>query len=69
MTDHEHFHLVCRECGRVESKDRTVAGPLLERLELEDGFRVDLGHLTIFGTCRDCVAGSSPSGHGATPPT
>jgi Fur family ferric uptake transcriptional regulator len=69
VTDHEHFHLVCRECGRVESKDRAAAGPLLKHLEVEDGFQVDVGHLTVFGTCRECAAGSSPSGPGATPPT
>ena len=54
VTDHEHFHLVCRSCGRVVSKDRAVLGPMLAELEASQGFRVDVGHLTVFGTCRDC---------------
>ena len=33
VTDHEHFHLVCRNCHRVISVDPTVLEPLLARLQ------------------------------------
>jgi Fur family ferric uptake transcriptional regulator len=48
---HEHFHLVCRNCGRVESVDPDVLQPLNDRLRQDQNFAVDVGHLTIFGTC------------------
>ena len=50
----EHFHLVCRNCDRVQSVDPDVASALLEALRREHGFDVDLGHLAIFGRCTDC---------------
>jgi Fur family transcriptional regulator, ferric uptake regulator len=50
---HEHFHLVCRNCHRVISVDPDVLEPLLTRLRTEHGFAVDVGHLTVFGTCGD----------------
>jgi Fur family transcriptional regulator, ferric uptake regulator len=55
----EHFHLVCRNCGRVRSVDPDVADALLEALRREHDFEVDLGHLAIFGRCTDCLP---PSG-------
>ena len=54
VTDHEHFHLVCRNCGQVISVDPDVADALLEALRREHDFEVDLGHLAIFGRCTDC---------------
>lgn len=53
-TDHEHFHLVCRNCHRVRSVDPETVAPLADRLREEQGFVVDVGHLAIFGTCVEC---------------
>jgi len=61
VTDHEHFHLVCRSCRRVLSKDRAGLEPLLTRLQEQDGFQVDVGLLTVFGTCRECADGREPT--------
>ena len=52
--DHEHFHLVCRNCHRVISVDPTVLEPLLARLRDDHGFSADVGHLTVFGRCDQC---------------
>ena len=54
VTDHEHFHLVCRNCHKVVSVDPEVVAPLAERLEREQGFVIDVGHLAVFGRCTDC---------------
>ena len=54
VTEHEHFHLVCRNCHRVVSVDPDVLAPLRERLRQENAFVVDVGHLTVFGTCEEC---------------
>ena len=48
-TDHEHFHLVCRNCQRVVSVGPDVLQPLADLLRDEHGFVVDVGHLTVFG--------------------
>jgi Fur family transcriptional regulator, ferric uptake regulator len=48
---HEHFHLKCRNCGRVTSVEPDVLQPFLERLRADQDFVVDVGHLTVFGTC------------------
>ena len=54
VTDHEHFHLVCRNCGRVISVDPGVLTPLQEKLSADHDFTVDVGHLTVFGRCAEC---------------
>ena len=54
VTDHEHFHLVCRNCHTVISVGPDVVAPLAERLEREQGFVIDIGHLAVFGHCTDC---------------
>jgi Fur family ferric uptake transcriptional regulator len=55
ITDHEHFHLICRNCHRVVSVDPGVVAPFAERLEREQGFVIDVGHLAVFGRCVDCA--------------
>jgi Fur family transcriptional regulator, ferric uptake regulator len=50
----EHFHLVCRNCGRIRSVDPDVAAVLTEVLRRDHGFEADLGHLAVFGHCVNC---------------
>ena len=52
-SEHEHFHLVCRNCHKVISVDPDVLTPVTERLAADHGFTIDVGHLTVFGTCGD----------------
>lgn len=52
--DDDHVHLVCRVCGTVQEAQRTLVGDVVERLRDELGFRVDVGHFALFGTCRAC---------------
>jgi Fur family ferric uptake transcriptional regulator len=54
VTDHVHFHLVCRNCHRVLSVDPDVVAPFAARLREEQGFLIDVGHLAIFGECVEC---------------
>ena len=56
VRDHEHFHLVCRNCHEVISVEPGVLDPLLARLREEHGFEADIGHLTVFGQCKTCIA-------------
>jgi Fur family ferric uptake transcriptional regulator len=52
-SEHEHFHLVCRNCHKVISVDPGVLTPIAERLVADHGFIIDVGHLTVFGTCEE----------------
>ena len=54
VTGEEHFHLVCRNCRAVISVDPDVLAPLLQQLEADHRFSVDVGHLTVFGRCAKC---------------
>jgi Fur family ferric uptake transcriptional regulator len=54
VREHEHFHLVCRNCHRVISVDPDVLQPLVTQLRTDHGFEPDVGHLTVHGTCHDC---------------
>ncbi len=51
-----HGHLVCRSCGSETSLTTDAAHAFAEQLHASDGFIVDVGHLTVFGTCRECAA-------------
>ncbi len=51
---HTHFHLTCRNCGRVISVDEGVAREFATRLRAEHGFETDIGHLSVFGVHTQC---------------
>ena len=55
-TDDDHVHLVCRVCGTVTETSPDLVGGVVRELEESEGFRADVGHLAIFGTCRACAA-------------
>ena len=59
----QHVHLVCRDCGRVTEVAPEAARPLVTALDEQEGFETDVGHLTVYGTCRDCRM-SEPKGRG-----
>src|SRR6185312_16561379 len=46
VRDHEHFHLVCRNCHKVISVGPDVLDALLVRLRAEFAFEADIWHLT-----------------------
>jgi Fur family ferric uptake transcriptional regulator len=50
----QHVHLVCRSCGTVDEMDPELLRPLADRLADERGFLVDIGHVALFGLCREC---------------
>ncbi|MFI7586605.1 Fur family transcriptional regulator [Spongisporangium articulatum] len=50
----DHFHLVCRGCGRLTETDLEPARALAAAIEAEHGFTADLAHLSLHGWCADC---------------
>jgi len=51
----DHFHTVCRECGKVTEVPTVTARAFAEQLDTDQAFETDMGHLTVFGRCRDCA--------------
>jgi Fur family ferric uptake transcriptional regulator len=51
----EHAHLQCLRCGATWEVGAAETASIVAGLESTRGFRVDLGHLTIAGTCRACA--------------
>jgi Fur family ferric uptake transcriptional regulator len=54
---HEHAHLICRNCQKVISIGLDEMEQALGPLAAVHEFSPDYGHLTVFGTCRDCATG------------
>ena len=54
LTEHHH-HLICSACGAAIEVDDALLVPLRERLLREHGFRADVTHMALFGTCRACL--------------
>jgi Fur family ferric uptake transcriptional regulator len=52
-----HHHLICRQCGQRAEVNERIFAPLARALRAEYGFRADLDHFAIFGTCRKCAKG------------
>jgi Fur family ferric uptake transcriptional regulator len=61
--EHPHLHVVCQSCGAIGSADPALLDSAAERLAADLGFTVDVGHVALSGTCRDCRerAGSETS--------
>ncbi len=55
----EHGHLECRGCHATWEIPAGEAVELVTALEQRRGFRVDVGHLSIQGTCAECLAAPS----------
>lgn len=54
VTENQHMHLVCRDCGAVVEAPSQLLAPLSGKLEREMGFQVDVGHVALFGRCAHC---------------
>jgi Fur family ferric uptake transcriptional regulator len=54
--DHEHVHLVCHRCGQVVEVSTGLLAPVAEEVRTEHGFVLDVCHLALSGTCRDCAS-------------
>lgn len=55
VADDEHVHVVCRVCNTVSDAPVDLVSDVVRRMEQESGFTVDVGHITLFGTCAACA--------------
>ncbi len=49
-----HLHLVCGKCGSVGDAPIEVAAPFVNSLVDDYGFKTDVAHFAIYGTCEAC---------------
>lgn len=58
----DHVHLQCVSCGAVSDAPVDVLAVTAERLRLVTGFRLQLGHVALSGTCAGCseAEGNTP---------
>lgn len=50
----DHHHIICRACKAQVEIEHEALKDLIDRLEQQTGYRLDAGHLTLFGTCPVC---------------
>ncbi len=55
--EHQHVHLVCRECGAIDEIEPELLRPLADQLAARRRFQVDIGHVALFGVCGQCEDG------------
>lgn len=51
----EHGHLHCSSCGATWEMGEVRAAAVAAALRAEDGFEVDIGHVTLVGRCAGCA--------------
>ena len=54
--ERSHVHLVCHRCGAVQEAPLELLRPLADELAAQRDFRLDIGHMGLFGTCAACDA-------------
>ncbi len=54
-TEQQHVHLVCRDCGRIDEVEPALLDDVSAGLRESHGFQVDVGHVSFFGQCQECV--------------
>ena len=58
--DHDHVHLVCRNCGAIEEASTDLIQDVVTRLAQDRNFSVDVGHVALFGRCGACASAPEP---------
>ncbi len=49
LRDHHHTHLICKECGKIDTTECAYAKPKSMK-----GFVAEHHHVTVLGVCGDC---------------
>ena len=53
--DHQHFHLVCEQCGKLIHLDCDEVDHLIEHLKADHNFTVDVSRVNLYGLCDKCA--------------
>nr|WP_108022653.1 peroxide-responsive transcriptional repressor PerR [Melghirimyces profundicolus] len=50
----EHYHIICRECGRIVDFDYPSLVDVEKEAARKTGFRVENHRMEIYGVCAEC---------------
>ena len=56
FAEHDHHHLVCRNCGEMQEIDHRQLKQLYDNFLDDTGYQIDTIHATFFGFCSECIA-------------
>ena len=51
---HEHYHLMCEGCGKLEHIESDVIKSFSESALKKFGFEIDKGRTIFYGICKNC---------------
>lgn len=54
LTTIDHYHKICRECGKIEDFHYPELKESKELEEVLDGFKVEKHNLELIGLCKEC---------------
>jgi len=54
IAQHEHHHLICRNCGNTVEVNHSLLKTMYQKLESSSGYKLTDSHLTFFGLCPNC---------------
>lgn len=52
---HEHYHLMCEGCGKLEHIESDVIKNFAENAKQIFGFEIDEGRTVFYGKCKNCL--------------
>jgi Fur family ferric uptake transcriptional regulator len=65
-TSHQHAHLACFRCGRIEEFSSVLFDKLKTEIERQTGFSISVARLEAGGKCRACASGEAAPGREAS---
>lgn len=51
---HEHLHLICTNCNKIEHLNSKKTNEFIKYLEKKYKFEIDFSKTVIYGICEDC---------------
>ncbi|MEX2237044.1 MAG: transcriptional repressor [Dehalococcoidia bacterium] len=54
IREEPHHHLICKRCGSIEQLEHRYFEDLGSQITSSTGFRPDIDHFAVFGTCNEC---------------
>ena len=55
LEDHDHFHLVCEECGALIHLECEKVEELVEHINEEHHFEINPSRIVLYGLCENCL--------------
>ncbi len=50
----EHYHFICRKCGRIYDIPCEIAPEIISKTEKSTGFKIESHDIVFSGICREC---------------